>query len=624
MGRGFLSGLFWGGILSLVALFISNQTLDRQTLSFPKPEATAVDVPGGSEFNQARPESEPVLPAVDARPEDTSVVGVAAPDQDDTTPPTLDVTALEVPVPETTQTAPEALGDAPEIEAETTEPDFTAEESVDTPVAEPLVEPETPGQAPETEVVDVDVPEVGADAEDAPEVKVAEDAAPQVEPVEEERAPLIIIHGSDEANDETEIAALPESEAPDVQTEPDTAPQVVGQIEAPEEPSVLDQSDAPSLPWLDQLRNSQIDEAPNAPSAPSVAEEPSLPPVGTNTPAPPVIAGAGDTAADSVDSDAVAAAVDAALSDTPSSDSSPEAPSEAEEAIDIAEDDGSILQPVETFTDRDDAQTGTGNLPVVRRLGDSSSVEEEPSESAALGDTDAAEVDTSVDEPVADGPALEIFATEFDAEGDLPLMSIVLVHEGGEPLPLDLLEILPPNIAFAVNASLSEAAGIAQAYRSVGREVVMIPSLPEGAAPQDVEQALGANFELVPEAVAVMDVSGSSFQSDRAAIEQVVDVVSSSGHGIITFPRGLNPAHQAAQRAGVPTGLIFRNLDGASETQEQIRRSLDRAAFRARQDEAVILVGTTGSTMLSALSDWVLGNRAASVTLAPISAALGG
>jgi len=74
----------------------------------------------------------------------------------------------------------------------------------------------------------------------------------------------------------------------------------------------------------------------------------------------------------------------------------------------------------------------------------------------------------------------------------------------------------------------------------------------------------------------------------------------------------------------VPTGLIFRNLDGDGESQEEIERTLDRAAFRARQDEAVILVGTTSSTMLTALTDWALGSRAETVAIAPVSAALGG
>ena len=167
----------------------------------------------------------------------------------------------------------------------------------------------------------------------------------------------------------------------------------------------------------------------------------------------------------------------------------------------------------------------------------------------------------------------------------------------------------------------AHAAGVAAAYREIGREVVMIPSLPAGATPQDVEVALASNLETIPEAVALMDVSGGSFQSDREAVSQVVAVTTSTGHGLITFPRGLNTAHQQAGRAGVPTGLIFRVLDDDGETPEQIRRTLDRAAFRARQNDAVILVGHTLPGTLAAIIDWQA-ELGAGVMLAPISASL--
>ena len=101
-----------------------------------------------------------------------------------------------------------------------------------------------------------------------------------------------------------------------------------------------------------------------------------------------------------------------------------------------------------------------------------------------------------------------------------------------------------------------------------------------------------------------------------------MDVVLSTGHGLITFPRGLNTAHQRAQREGVPAGLIFRDIDGDGQSDEQIRRAMDRAAFRARADRPVILVGNATALTVSAIMEWTLGSRAASVTLAPVSAAL--
>ena len=586
MGRGFLSGLFWGGIVSLVALFVSHEALDRQVLSFPQPNATEVEVPGGSEFNQARPETDPVVPGTDTRPEGDVVTGVAVPDDDAGEPPVLDTSALEVPVPSTTQDAPESLGVAPEQLADVDEPGVAEDAAIETAVAEALETPDVPADAPETPVLDVETAATdGSDTETAPEIE--SDAAPQVETG-------------------TEVAAIPETDAAPDQPEADAAPQVVGQTDAPSGLAAPAENEEQSLPWLERLREAQIDDAPDAPSLPAVTDEPSLPPVGaedTADAAPEI-----DVQESAPEPEVVATETEEAATETSQADSGSQG-----------------LQPVGTLTERDEdvavASDSDGSLPVVRRFGDSTT----------LTDTPAADEDAAVEEaPVEEsadqqgGPALQAYATPFDGGEGLPLISIILVHQGDAALNETILEVLPPHVAFGVDASLPNASGIAAAYRAAGREVVMIPSLPSGAAPQDIEQALSVNFDQIPEAVAVMDVSGASFQSDRDAVEQVVDVVSASGHGIITFPRGLNTAHQSAQRAGVPTGLIFRNLDGSGEDQEEIRRSLDRAAFRARQDEAVILVGTTGSTMLSALTEWVLGNRATTVTIAPISAALGG
>ncbi len=266
---------------------------------------------------------------------------------------------------------------------------------------------------------------------------------------------------------------------------------------------------------------------------------------------------------------------------------------------------------MDTLTDQDQG-TSTSRLP---QIGGTVVAPTPGAEIAsdATEDTDMAEGDAP------QGPALEAFAVPFENPENAALVSVVLVQEGPILTEAQLAQ-LPPFVSFAIDAATADAAEAARSYRAAGREVVLIPSLPENAQPQDVEQALRANLDLVPEAVALMDVSGASFQSDRAAVQQIVDALSDTGHGLVTFPRGLNAAHQSAGRAGIKTGLVFRNIDGDGETGEQIRRTLDRAAFRARQDDAVILVGTTRPDTLVAVVEWAIGNR--NVTLAPISAAL--
>ena len=571
----------------MIMLLVSSQALERQELSLPQPEAAAVEVPGGSEFDQAKVETDPVIPESDARPEAEAVGLSEAPLDAVETPPAFDTTALEVPTPSVGEAG--GLSDAPEASAAPEAPDSAeAERPGDT--ASDLVVPESPGTAPEA-----------VDAASQPEAPSTDDTQDTA------GAP-----SQDQALSDTDLAVLQATEAdtspgPETGTAPavttdDTAPL------APSAPSIGDDSafvgsadtgtDAPRLPQII---------SPSQPEASGTAPEIALAPSQPETPSAP-----------------------AEEPEAPEAEQQPEV-SEDPEATE--EDDQSFLKKVDTLENQADdvetdrlprigsADTGASSdenaLPTIRRLGNESAQE---AEVEVLLDDEAPESTDEAEAP--SGPAIIAHGTDFTNAEGTPLMSLVLVQSGSEPLSSGAIEALPAAIAFAVDAGKQGASEAAARYRASGREVVMIPALPDGARPQDVEQAMRVNFEAIPEAVAIMDVSGSSFQSDRAAVEQVVDVVADSGHGLITFPRGLNTAHQSAERAGVPAGLIFRRLDGGGENAEQIRRTLDRAAFRARNDEAVILVGSTDQTTLTAIMEWAAGNRARSVTMAPISAAL--
>ncbi|MGI1663263.1 divergent polysaccharide deacetylase family protein [Palleronia sp. KMU-117] len=219
-------------------------------------------------------------------------------------------------------------------------------------------------------------------------------------------------------------------------------------------------------------------------------------------------------------------------------------------------------------------------------------------------------------------PALAAFSTPFEITDDRPLLSVVLLVPANSEVGVETLSALPFPASYAIDAIAPDAGETARALRAAGRELLLIPSLPEGATPSDVEVALQANLAAVPEAVAFIDGPGASFQSDRTAVAQVVAAAGASGHGLVTFPRGLNTAQQIARRDGVPAALVFRDIDGEGQSGDDIRRALDQAAFRARQEGAVILVGRAEPATLAALTEWALGNRAASVALAPASAAI--
>lgn len=561
MGRGFLAGILWGGVVGVGLLLVSSQVLERQQLSFPKPEASAVEVPGGSEFDQARAETDPVLPGTEDTPApDETAVLVVPDDGAADTPPTIDTSALEVPTPRTS--APETLGDAPEVPTDdivAPSGDAGAAVEADTPALET---PERPAATPET---DTEAPEAG-EAPESEDLTVVE--------AEAEPAP---------PSADTEVAALPDAGEDQPVSTAESAPAVSIDVEAPSTPTAPQISESPSLPGVRTVEADEIE-----------TTAPSPTPVETVEPAP------------------VQPTVPSVL-EVPDSGGTVTA-------------DGGVSrfsEPVVTIQDRaENVETGRlpsigadeeapATLPIVRRLPGQLIVTTEP---AATDDGDAAE-------PTMDGPALKAFAMDFEVPDGGAQIAVVLLHEGPELLPEADLNRLPATVVFGVDAAAPNAASVAKAYRAAGREVVLIPALPAGAAPQDVEVTLAGTLEQFPQAVALMDVTGSSFQSDRAAVSQVVAVASDTGHGIVTFPRGLNTAHQQAERAGVPTGLIFRVLDDDDQTDEQIRRTFDRAAFRARQSDAVILVGHTRPGTIAAVSGWVAdaGDTAA---LVPISAAL--
>lgn len=603
MARGFLAGTFWGGLVGAGMLFVSSQAIERQSLSLPQPATAAVEVPGGSEFDQAKEETDTVLPDAETRPASEAIEAVEAPGDAVETPPSFETSALEVPTPSVGQ-----AGDLTDAPAASDAPDAPAASDAARPddSTGDLVVPDAPGVAPDT---NDDAPSAAAALADNDENADA--------PLAEDTAPSETVVTSLPDADEDQAALSGTTAVPSVDSDATaptglTAPSVG---EEPTLPSAADtETDAPRLPGLTEPEAPEgVETAPDIASAP---QAPAVPALGTGTDADttlPDIAVVEDQGTivfevspqqDTQVEDAVESAVEEALAD-------------AGDAVDLVENDAEPRA-----------------LPTVRRLGGENSPEPEaeldtdqPVEGDApivnenvVTENDAPAADAELAEGVA--PAIQAFGTAFENADGTPLMSLVLVQTGSDALTQDQLDGLPVSVAMALDASGAGASQLAGAYRSAGREVVLIPSLPQGATPQDVEQALQVNFDAIPEAVALMDASGSSFQSDRAAVQQIVDVVTNSGHGLITFPRGLNTAHQSATRAGVPTGLIFRRLDDGGETQDQIRRTLDRAAFRARQDQAVILVGTTSPATMAAIVEWSTGNRAASVTLAPISAAL--
>nr|WP_275116132.1 divergent polysaccharide deacetylase family protein [Aliiroseovarius subalbicans] len=199
-------------------------------------------------------------------------------------------------------------------------------------------------------------------------------------------------------------------------------------------------------------------------------------------------------------------------------------------------------------------------------------------------------------------------------------MAVILRDAPAARAALGDLKNLPFPISFVVDAGAADAAQAIAFYRAAGAEVVVALSLPDGATPTDAEVVLQAQEALFADAVATL--FSASFQTAGATARQVAAVMQDGGHGLISIPQGLNTGHKSAVKEGVEAGLVFRELDNDGQSAAVIRRFMDNAAFKARQEPGVIMLGHARVETVQALIEWSLGNRAKSVALAPVSAVL--
>ncbi|MFC3616613.1 divergent polysaccharide deacetylase family protein [Lutimaribacter marinistellae] len=216
---------------------------------------------------------------------------------------------------------------------------------------------------------------------------------------------------------------------------------------------------------------------------------------------------------------------------------------------------------------------------------------------------------------------IDAHAAPFENPEDKPLMSILLIDDP-ESLGAEALADFPYPLTFAIDPEDPAAAEKMTRHRAAGFEVALLTDLPAAATPQDAETALAVWLDRLPETVALVEGTGSGFQGNRALSDQVTDIASGTGRGLVTQDSGLNTVQKLAARDGVPAAVVFRDFDGAGQTPTIMRRFLDQAAFRAGQEGAVIMLGRVRPDTISALLLWGLQDRASRVALAPISAVL--
>ena len=221
-----------------------------------------------------------------------------------------------------------------------------------------------------------------------------------------------------------------------------------------------------------------------------------------------------------------------------------------------------------------------------------------------------------------DAPALLRFGTPFENVDAKPLMTVVLIDDGMMNGAVAALSALPFPVTVVLDPSAADAPAKMAAYRSAGIEVGVLAALPVGATAANVEVAFEATFAALPDTVLMLDAGDGGLQNDRAVTDQAMALLGREGRGLVTLSKGLNMALRAAEGADVPALAVYRDLDGEGQDARVIRRFLDQAAFRARQESGVALLGRLRADTISALILWGTANRAGQVVLAPASAVL--
>lgn len=417
------------------------------------------------------------------------------------------------------------------------------------------------------------------------------------------------------------VQSMPETEAPVDTAVPDPAV-------APSAESAVSRADPVSEP-------AQPESVPNSGTV-ADTDPAARPEVGGSVAelAPPVINDGGEVVAQpAMPQAAMDATVSEAMPQTQAADTVP--PSEASISTDPAQPPAPnvLAQDVETSVAPQPAPESDPEPQTT--VGTDAGADPQPESDdriAALPQTGVSEDSAPPAQDVAPEPAaettepmepkpVELWAQPFENPGDKPLMAIVLIDDA-KSVGAEALAAFPSPMTIAVDPRLPDAPERMARHRAAGFEVLALADLPEDAAPQDAEMAMGTILSRVPESVGVLEGVETGIQGNRPLADQVAAILRDRGYGLVTQDNGLNTVPKLAARDGVPTAVVFRDFDGADQTPTVMRRFLDQAAFRAGQVDGVVMLGRVRPDTISALLVWGLQDRASRVTLAPVSAVL--
>ncbi|KPQ04795.1 MAG: hypothetical protein HLUCCA12_16240 [Rhodobacteraceae bacterium HLUCCA12] len=521
------------------------------------------------------------------------------------------VSWVMAPPPESPQTVPEgddAAGDNGSQEPEPSpEPEARSdEESTDEPA-------ETAR----------DDPPAGSEEQPAPEAaEQGGEADPAETPPDEHEAADPAGSDEDAAQEDARAAPADEEAEPEASGAAETAPDAA-EVPADEDAETDGQADEPETGAQEPAEQDAAEsEAPEPEAQEPEATEPEADASERDRDADQ---GEGETATETdslpesdADSGTDASDADAPDTDGPEADA-PQTPDRAEPSEDAeggaAPDSRPVLRAVPSSPglDREIDGVRVGRLPSIV-TGDPQGEEAPQPDAPDEGDEAAAN---------GDRPARERFAAPYDADSG-PRFAIVLVDAPADPDAEEAILALPMPVSVALDPQDADAPRRAEAYREAGHEILMLAAgLPAGATPSDLEVTFDGWFRALPEVVALIDTPQDGFQSDRSLAQAIMPFLADDGYGLVTYERGLNPAAQSADSAGIANVAVFRIVDTDDENQFTIRRYLDRATFRAQQQGHVVVMGRAAhEETMAGLIGWRMEGRAGQVAIVPVSATL--
>lgn len=681
MGRGLLSGLFWGGVASMVVLIVVSLYYPMRELAGSRSLA-----PAPEPLAESAAEATPQAARPDPEPEPEVAPSASRPLLADPPPPAagaeLSDTPPDAPSPVTTSDAAPELAERPEDTpvgaADPVRPVLpdTAQNVPSTPApAAPTTTPEA-APAPEALAPSVQPTEPDAPAAPPPAPAPSEFAAapsaivpapPQEAAPQAEAAPAPTVLPTPDAAEaiaapapppqggpaRVPIAAVP-APLPDLPERPGgpVPPGAAGRAPVPDTARIAMPALIGETPMPD-TEAAQAGEVPDGLGLPpfSGAPEQTVPaqpdlrlaaltrPITEGPPLPRAVPTPAQSEAPAPDQPAETAPD--AVPATPAPDDNP-APAPArpqpgfvitQPSEDPPEDPIARLQPAESEQPEQPEQAAPARtLPRRIVVGGEGAQDGASRLSARFGASNRLPQIGAAPEPDGGPPAEDVQPEGSDDrpvgalarnaqpwDGAGPRAAIVLQATGPDRAITEILAGIPLPLAVALDPSWPDADARAEALRTAGHEVLItLTGLPPRPELRDLDVALNAHIARLPGAVGVYLPPDSPVGNDRELLTHLAARLTQTGHGLVAEARGLSVLAQIARSEGTALAAVDDVLMPQAPAVEAAR-ALDRAMFEAARGGSFLLLGQTRADTLIALQDWT---RSAEAGLAPVSAIL--